>query len=52
MSNDMGRMTQQVLEQEGEQLEGLRAQAATYVRSRAVDEVEALLFLDMLGLAS
>jgi len=52
MSNDMGRMTQQVLEQEGEQLEGLRARAATYVRSRAVDEVEALLFLDMLGLAS
>ena len=51
MSDDVGRMGQQVLEQEGEQLEGVRARATTYVRSRAVDETEAQMFLDMLGLA-
>jgi hypothetical protein len=51
MSDDVGRMGQQVLAQEGEQLEGVRVQAATYVRSRAVDEVEAQTFLDMLGLS-
>jgi hypothetical protein len=44
-------MDQQVLEPEGELLEEYRAGAATYVRSRAVDELEAQLFLDMLGLS-
>ena len=52
MSNDVGRMDQQVLVQEGEYLdEGLRAGAATCVARNAFDEVEELLFLDMLGLA-
>jgi hypothetical protein len=51
VSNDMGRMTQQVLAWEGEHLRETRAEAATCVRSHAVDEVEVLLFLDMLGLA-
>jgi hypothetical protein len=46
------KMNQQVLEQESEHLEELQAQAVTYVRSHAVDEVEAQTFLDMLGLAS
>jgi hypothetical protein len=45
-------MAQQVLAQEGEQLQEARAQAATYVRSHAVDEAEELLFLDMLGLVA
>ena len=35
------RAQQMILAQEGSQLEELRARAATYVRSRAVDEVEA-----------
>jgi hypothetical protein len=48
---DMERRARQVvLAQEGDQLEELRAQAATYVRSRAVDEAEAQTFLDMLGI--
>lgn len=50
---DMDRSARQVvLAQEDEYLEGVRAQAATYVCSRAVDETEAQIFLDMLGLAS
>ena len=52
MSNDVGRMDQQVLVQEGDQLEELRARAATYVRSRAADEAEAQIFLDMLGISA
>jgi hypothetical protein len=50
---DIDRRAQQmILARESEYLEGVRAQAATYVRSRAVDEAEAQVFLDMLGLAS
>jgi hypothetical protein len=44
------RDSQIVLAQEDEYLEEVRARAATYVRSRAVDEVEAQTFLDMLGI--
>jgi hypothetical protein len=47
----MGRMTQQVLEWEGKHLRETQAEAATYVRSHAVDKLEAQMFLDMLGLA-
>jgi hypothetical protein len=52
MSNEMGRMAQQVLEQEGELLEAHRAGATTRVAEYAVDEAEELLFLDMLGIES
>jgi len=52
MSNDEGRMAQQVLEPLELVALSRRAQAATYVRSRAVDEVEAQIFLDMLGIES
>jgi len=45
-------MAQQVLAQEGDQLEEVRAVAVTCVRRHAVDEAEELLFLRMLGLAA
>jgi hypothetical protein len=41
-----------VIEQEGIQLEEVRAAAVTCVRRHAVDETEELLFLRMLGLAA
>ena len=51
MSNDMGRMAQQVLAREGEHLEEYRVGATTCVRRHAVDEAEVQLFLEMLGLS-
>jgi len=45
-------MAQQVLMQEGEYLEEVRAVAVTCVRRHAVDEAEEQLFLDMLGLVA
>ena len=48
---EIDRRAQQIVLAQDGQLEELRAQAATYVRSSAVDEVEALLFLDMLGIS-
>ena len=49
---DMDRRARQMVLAQDDQLEELRAQAATYVRSRAVDEVEAQVFLDMLGISA
>jgi hypothetical protein len=49
---DMDRTARQIVLAQDDQLEGVQAQAATYVRSRAVDEVEAQVFLEMLGIES
>lgn len=51
MADDMGRMAQQMLMQEGELLEEFRAAAATCVRRHALDDGEAQMFLQMIGLA-
>jgi len=51
MSNEMGGMAQAMLEQEGEILEEYRRSATTCVRRHAVDEAEAQLFFEMLGLS-